>query len=212
MNELSWERRYRAKLWHYLFPLAMLAAGATVLTQTRAMPWQMFGYALFGLGMVLGVIVLPASMIVGAQAWLHEALGDYALQVRQMTPEQMDALGRHVPTMRVKRVGMFTLEMFEDTNCTMAFFREFMLKSNHHEIFEERSTSGERRRQWNDLVSWLLDGGYLIHESARGNHSYLWHEHKYAYLVAAYRKYIHGELPNLAHDDRAVRRAEERVL
>lgn len=190
--------KYSAKIWHYALPLGLLAVMMVVLPKA---PDSLAGWALFVIAMILGAIVLPVTLVMGAQAGVYEQLARVSEDVLKMTPEQLEMLGNKIPHVRLRRVDGALKWFFEDTDVSLENFREFVNNSDTKEIFEMRATSGEQRRQWLEFVRWCEVNGYLIPNSESGNHSKLWYDGKYTLLRAVYRRVLLGDINNMGVPD-----------
>jgi hypothetical protein len=93
--------------------------------------------------------------------------------IRNLEADQWQAIGIYYPTLRIKWNGK-PMQYLEDTEITLHQLERFMNDSDAKQVVPKRDWTGRQRRVWENIVRWLLQKNYIRHDSATGNHSYLW--------------------------------------
>ncbi len=109
----------------------------------------------------------------------YEKLREVAEAIRDLEPNQWQALGIAFPTLRIRFAGR-PLRMIEDTDILQAELERFIANSTDRQISPERNWSnGKDRRAWLRIKTWLEENELIDEHSAAGNHSWLWRGNAY---------------------------------
>jgi hypothetical protein len=116
----------------------------------------------------------------------YDKLQDVAEAIRDLEPNQWQALGIAFPTLRIRWNGT-PLRYIEDTDITQEELERFIADSTDRQISPERNWSnGRDRRTWLKIKTWLEGNEWIIEHSAAGSHSWLWKGNVYYTLRERY--------------------------
>lgn len=172
---------YIPKPWHFLFPVLLFAAGSLLLID---MFWMSIGLWLLG--------TLAATWIFIAGLWKSRADYNYSIvavahEIKEMNPEQWQALGIRFPELRIRYHGK-PISYIEDTDIRSEWMKQFLDDSDEYQFAPERlyGEGTQARKQWMLVRDFLISEGYLIDQSAAGNHSWLWRTGRRRQLLTMY--------------------------
>lgn len=114
---------------------------------------------------------------------------EFAKEFGKLDDEARQALAMQFPRMRYHMKRGVVREMFEDTNVPVEMFRDFLTDSNERYISPKRNWQNTERPAWAwvEIQLWLQDNGYIIEDSAAGNHSWLWLGGSYQRMCAYWK-------------------------
>jgi hypothetical protein len=145
----------------------------------------------------IGAFLFGVMFLVIVGLLISEGINE---RVRVMT-EWMDSFARlpddearaavafEFPTMRYRMKRGVVREMFEDTNVPTEMFRLFLSTSDERYISPKRDwyTAEKPEWAWLEIQGWLEENGYVLKDSAAGNHSWLWKGNGYRHMIAYWR-------------------------
>jgi hypothetical protein len=177
--------RYVPKLFHAV--LLVLAAFGLFIAAANFLPDDQFAVA----SIVSGILVLFSFVVM---AWIsnqeriafYDAITRFSDSIRNLEQDQWLALGIRFPSIRIKWDGK-PLKLLEDTDITIPELERFMKDSDPTQISPRRNWgNGRDGRVWEKIKRWLYDNNYIRHDSASGNHSYLWRGQAYFQIMERY--------------------------
>lgn len=161
---------YIARPHHMLWPTAFLIGGCLLLDKSI---WM--GRAIIVVGILLAVWIFIAGLW-DAKTRYNASIAAVAHEIKDMDPERYRALGIRIPELHIYASHEGPIEYLEDTEIRMDLARQFLRDSDEYQFAPERlyGEGTRMRRQWQLLKDWLIEQGYLINNSAAGNHTWLW--------------------------------------
>ena len=148
---------YIPKPIHFLFSALLFAAGSLLITEFF---WMSIGLWFLG--------TLAALWIFIGGLWLSKALYNYSIvavahEIKEMNPEQWQALGIRFPELHIHYEGS-AISYLENTSIRMDHFERFINDSDDIQFAPERLYGeGTRdRHQWMMCRDYLIQQGYLM--------------------------------------------------
>lgn len=172
---------YIPRPWHLFIPALICFCGSAA---SAWYPW--LGAALMLIG-VLGALWIMAAGAWEAKASYNSSLARVAEAIKDLNPDQWQAIGIRFPELRVRYQGQ-PVRYLEDTEIRMEAFERFMADSSTDAVAPQRyyGDGTALRRQWHAWIGWLTRQGYIIPNSASGNHSLLWRPGRHQQLMQMY--------------------------
>ena len=172
---------YIPKPAHLLFPVLLLIAGSLLIVDFFSI-----SIGLWFLG------TLAALWIFIAGLWKSRADYNYSIvavahEIKEMNPDQWQALGISFPELRIRWDGK-PINYIEDTDIRLENFQRFLDDSDDMQFAPERlyGDGTQMRRQWMMCRDYLIERNFLIENSASGNHSWLWRTGRRRQLINMY--------------------------
>ena len=130
--------------------------------------------------------VIMALLVIEEANRRVEVMTDWMNAFAKLDDEGRAAVAFSFPMMRYRMKKGEVREMFEDTNATIEHFRLFLKTSNDRYISPRRDWQTTERPAWawDEIESWLEANGYILPDSAAGQHSWLWKGNAWRHLMA----------------------------
>jgi hypothetical protein len=176
---------YEPKLSHAIFVL--LLGAALIISGTLWRNVAAFALLVAGATCWALVLLVCVLLVIGERRKYIDAVSMQVRELRQMDPEQWNALGLiHLPYLNIVWTGE-TSVIWEGV-VPMEYFDHFMRTSNDAQISPERGWNSTEypARIWTQIYGRLLQLGFIVPDSAAGNHSYRWQPGAVAELWARY--------------------------
>jgi len=172
---------YTAKPIHLLFSVLLYAAGSMLMIQ-----FFWFSIGLWFLGTLAAIWIFIAGLWQSKSDY-NLSLARVAEQIRMMNPEQWNALGIRYPELRIKFHGK-PIQYLEDSDIRLECFQKFLDDSDEYQFAPERlyGDGTQLRNQWRMSRDWLIGKGFIIDNSAAGNHTWLWRTGRRQQLISMY--------------------------
>jgi hypothetical protein len=172
---------YSPKPLHLLLPALLYAAGSMLIIQ-----FFWFSIGLWFLG-CLAALWIFISGLWQAKTDYNFSLAEVAKQIREMNPEQWQALGIRYPELRIRWHGK-PIAFLEDTDIRIDYLQKFIDDGDEYQFAPERlyGDGTQLRNQWRMTRDWLIEKQFVIENSASGNHSWLWRSGRRGQLISMY--------------------------
>ena len=172
---------YSPKPIHLIFAALFFIAGSWSIADSF---WLAIG--LWSLGSLAGIWIFLAGLW-QVKSDYNYSLVEVARQIREMQPEQWQALGIRYPELRIRWRGK-PIAYLEDSDIRVEDLQRFVDDSDEYQFAPERlyGEGTRTRAQWKLCRDWLIDQHFLIDNSAGGNHSWLWRSGRRGQLISMY--------------------------
>jgi hypothetical protein len=163
---------YQPKLFHVFISIII---GTIFFVASVSWPFIGIWLQIAGLLSWSCIVLIYARLIIDTRKQMFYVQKEWLSELRQMDPEQWRALGLiNIPFINITWEGE-TMLIWEGT-VSMKYFEHFMHTSNDSQTSPkgEWNTKKYPERVWTLIYNRLVQLGFVIPDSAAGNHSYLW--------------------------------------
>lgn len=173
---------------HFIIPFMMFVFGTLSAWYSELFSgFTWLAVSLYGLG-IGSMIWVYMRTVYDGQAEIIREYAYFAAQLKNLDYRQQVAFGIRFPTVGIRLGASDHVEVIDGTNVLFEDFKHYLKTSDSRQVSPLRTWRTKERSPdtWREITAYLVKLGYVMEDSAAGNHSHRWAGGWYARMREIY--------------------------